>query len=288
MKKNILLIVSILFLSFSAFLTFFFFEKTKIQNSLNTSSSKPSFQNIENPTSQTTSLSNQNNEISPLTQVENDQQSCIDDNWKKMCPDGNYTYANAPGCSFGPCENENTYTFNDSLWRKYINNDLGFSIMIPRQTLYSSHDFIPVEVKEYGNNVSIFYENSQDLYPFDTLNTWNIHVRKVKNESDIQSFIENETWRKGCKIVHKEPSLQKGVYDLTLNRDPLDIENQCAGMSKYVFKYFPEKGIIAYWETGQDSSFSLPLKNPLKNEYGEVEERERVDTAMIASFEFLL
>jgi hypothetical protein len=217
----------------------------------------------------------------PWAQQPTQAENCGDKTMQ--CPDGSNVNNTGPNCSFQECKKYDLSSLNSELWTKYTNNRLGFSLMIPKYQFSDGADGkkYPVQVSEKGDDIRIY---SADTKENDS--TWTIKIRKVKSDADINALIKNGTFALGtnCVVDRKDPSLEAGTYDITVK--PVGSEDLC-GMSMYVLRYYPEKGIAAYWNMGQDNHFIIPLAKPIVDDDGITQSVEGADKIMALSFEFI-
>jgi hypothetical protein len=204
---------------------------------------------------------------------------------RKQCPDGSAASYSESDNSFTGCENYDLANLDPELWAKHTDSRLGFSLMIPKFNFPNGKEGekYPVQVMENNDGIKI---RSAEMEAREDDGSWIINIKKIENDSDFADFM-NEVGRNGCKLYRKDPSLQPGVYDVTVVPDATDTENLCGGMSAYVLKYYPEKGLAAYWDMGQDNSFLVPLDEPIVDDDGIAQVSQGADQIMAVSFEFI-
>lgn len=181
----------------------------------------------------------------------------------------------------------------DETWSKYTNYKLGFLIKIPKK-IWTISTFnlckeddegrfkkpaarleVPAKAFEDEDTVYIreeyYYEksdsNDECKKITNTLSlikdkdnpsrySWNIIVRDIKNENELENFIK-ERFGKGCSINERKTTNQSGVYDITVTSITGEtITKDCVFNFIYVIKYYPEKQKAVQWDLGQDCSFS--------------------------------
>lgn len=204
-----------------------------------------------------------------------------------------------------------TLTSIDNTWNLYTNNQLGFSMQIPKTTSEYGGSCVSgklsnssVPVKIFNDNQSI-YITTEYFYEFPvnnicqkTINSlnivdqranqwknggkdnlivpknWHIITANINNDSELENFIKIN-YGSGCKLGSKSLS-PAGVYDVKVDGDGLELDvSKCPINYIYALKYSPEFHKIASWGIGQEVVFS---SDNYKQSY---------DADMVNSFKFV-
>jgi uncharacterized lipoprotein YehR (DUF1307 family) len=100
---------------------------------------------------------------------------------------------------------------------------------------------------------------------------WAILVKKVKNDVDLEEFIQMR-YGKACKLKSKQLSTQPGILNVDIEGS--GPESDCFLNFVKKVKYSPEKELVAAWDIGQAPKFFD------KNEMA-------LDELMSSSFKFI-
>ena len=104
-------------------------------------------------------------------------------------------------------------------------------------------------------------------------NSWNLKMRLVKNDQELETFI-HENYGQGCKIKGKTGTTQNGVYKVEILTDGKDLDmSTCVLNGAYSLFYNSNTNAAVTWGMGQSYSFS---KQGIK-----------YDEEMLTSFKFI-
>lgn len=204
-----------------------------------------------------------------------------------------------------------TLTSIDNTWNQYTNNQLGFSMQIPKTTseyggscVNGKLNVSTVPVKIFNDNQGI-YITTEYFYEFPVNNAcqkttnslnivdqranqwksgnvnnlivpknWHIITANVKDDYELENFIKIN-YGSGCKLGSKSLS-PTGVFDVKIDGDGLELDvSKCPINYIYALKYSPEFHKVASWGIGQEVVFS---SDNYKQSY---------DTDMVNSFKFI-
>lgn len=219
----------------------------------------------------------------PAPKQESNANSCVLE--EMACPDGTIVNNDNPDCKLDQCAIYDESNLDKDIWTKYEDKVLGFSIMIPKYSYYFdaktdglgkhaikiTKDNGILTVKEVGQSDGI-----------------RVTVKKVSSEDDINKFIKEKNGA-DCKVVRDETvqpdtSFQAGGYNLKIDQEAGSSGGYPCADYVYNLEYFPEKGIMAYFEMGQDVYFRVPKSEANYKETGNL---MAADSIMAASFRFL-
>lgn len=170
----------------------------------------------------------------------------------------------ADSLKFSEIKQNNLKQIND-LWYLYTNNELGFSIEIPRT------DSLSVYVNE---NTPVIYFNVNDIniknieesiYQQIQNTSWAILIYDIDNDDDLR-FLIQKVYGENCFLGEK--ILKDNFYNVSITGS-----NCLAHMSNPLIKYSKEFKKAAIWNLGHEPSFWLN-----NNSY---------DYSMINSFKFI-
>lgn len=180
-------------------------------------------------------------------------------------------------------------------WQIYRSDQFGFEIKYPKEALGFGGDcnfdtMVPIKVFEYEDGVYISYEyifkkidgeckkidNSLDMLQDEP--SWNIVVRNVKDDDELDNFINDYYSNQGdCRLGEKKMTSQEGVYSVYTYWDGRDLgTSDCYINYVSIIKYFPEKCIVVAWDDGQEPYF-----------WGDAKGNVTFDQEMIDSFKFI-
>jgi putative hemolysin len=162
----------------------------------------------------------------------------------------------------------------DNDWNLYTNNELGFSVKVPKNVFIDNNAQEPVEIIESDNVVyisnqsSLYYEKISDLLANDTDSElsdiekkkgipWGMIVRNINNEKELDNFIK-EMYGSGCSLGDKKASQQENTYDVTIKGDGLGLDKtKCPINFILHVKYSSEFKKAAIWDIGHDYNFRV-------------------------------
>ncbi|KKP37179.1 hypothetical protein A2483_00475 [Candidatus Peregrinibacteria bacterium RIFOXYC2_FULL_33_13] len=220
-----------------------------------------------------------------LTYVENEKQNKkseitkIDEEWNEYI---NYEYdfsikfpANIDHAN-GSCtwENESYRPETVALPVKIFegNNDFfianEFYFKLTKETIKGDVNYF-----EGCERVNNSYENLKNESERSYQNSWNLKMRLVKNDQELETFI-HENYGQGCKIKGKTGTTQNGVYKVEILTDGKDLDmSTCVLNGAYSLFYNSNTNAAVTWGMGQSYSFS---KQGIK-----------YDEEMLTSFKFI-
>jgi len=207
---------------------------------------------------------------------------------------------------------DTSITTIDNEWNNYSNAKLGFTINYPKTAVNSQGgcvwstdsyrpkpSMVPVKIFEDTNAIYINYEYSYELtgqtskdgrskfsgceqkqitleYLRGERRTWNIIVKEVKNDQELEAFIK-QRFGAGCLLGEKNPTSQTGVFSVQVKGDGKDLEfTTCPLNYMFILKYAPAIGKAFTFDRGQ--SFAFPKDVNYNSVY---------DDAMEKSFKIL-
>ncbi len=209
------------------------------------------------------------------------------------------------GVALGLTEGEDLTEVDDK-WLQYTNEDLGFSINVPK--LVMSHgggkcgQLSPLEFFTYQKGVDtvvklapkfIWKNDNGACRKLDNTlknvtqkrdgtkwledTSWHITVAQVNNDIDLDKFVKYQ-YGKSCAIKEKKESAQSGVHDIIVYDQSGKgmISGDCALNFQHVMKYSPVSKKAVQWNLGQDVNF-----------VGKGDISMGYDMDMVKSFKFL-
>lgn len=150
----------------------------------------------------------------------------------------------------------------DSVYNKYINKDLGFQIMYPRQA-----DLGPLEIKESGDVVYLYNDDLVEEEILDKINKGDFEkvkgipfafiVKEVNDLPELEQFIKNRYGNK-CSLGELNLNSEKDFYNVKVSSsDMIDISDSEACVMNFYYNivYSPKKNKVAAWDIGQAVNF---------------------------------
>lgn len=170
----------------------------------------------------------------------------------------------------------------DGKWNLYTNEELGFSIKVPKEICtFSTEGKITNCPENYTEPFGVFEKENNKVYlgtaceENDCSNDWIITVAKAENDQDVIKFIKEITANQ-CDKFTQIGDRQLGVSLINITTDG----KQCVLPFGYYLWY--GYGKIAYLPIGQGPNFPL---SPVNNE--PFAKNEFADQEMIMSFRLL-
>ncbi|MDO8669127.1 MAG: hypothetical protein Q7K65_02445 [Candidatus Buchananbacteria bacterium] len=187
-----------------------------------------------------------------------------------------------------------TITGIDQTWDLYTNNDLGFSLKIPKTISNVNTPSEKITIIESENVVYVTYKTSYDYNDILTRSAgnlsdidktkgiqWGIMVRTVNNDLELSSLIKSR-YGSGCSIGSKSKIGSYDTYDVRVNGDGLDLEkSNCHINFRFVIRYSPTLKRAAIWDLGQSFLFMTYDENNNTDAY------TTFDDEMADSFKFI-
>jgi len=179
--------------------------------------------------------------------------------------------------------NQGSYSSNymvsiDASWNKYINNDLGFSIQVPKtvtnslgcftseadsttspvtvftdtpnNAVYISTDYAYNDQCELVKNSLSLLQSEQSRAP-----AWKIVFQSIQNSAELDQFIK-DVFLAECTVEDLQPAIQEDVFTPELNYSNEGGVGCFINWVSYTY-YSPSREKAVHWDVGQDSTFVL-------------------------------
>jgi hypothetical protein len=168
----------------------------------------------------------------------------------------------------------------DNQWRRYVNEEMGFSLLVPKKVAYNE-TFVSVKTIEDMERNTVYLLPEAEKVPIESLTpdrNWAFTVKSVENDNELEIFIK-EKFGSDCKLGKKELYRMEDRPIYNINIISGGMESNCPLNYRYRVLYAPDLKKVMGVILGQECGFSATLVP----EYGAV----CYDELIIDSFRFI-